>query len=262
MKVPVTQEEKRLSYYKYYERDLAPISEEGLKRMEAGPEDPSRLLPFDRRNDFIKGQDQEFCQNGFGIFEDGTGTVCARMFMPRVTPEMLDWWFPWHSVGSDLRYKIWDPEDHYFVYAHPAEKVLDPSVPVRQKTWGVTHYLMENVGRDPQFVQIRFARPKDAGIDEALIGTEFCAGLVCGFGRGRGALMIHKWYPEKDGVIFQSRFWNGWGIKEDGTPGRTLPEGITFPVEICKAIFAHSLKEYTNLSSFLPELYEEEKDNW
>ena len=34
--------------------------------------------------------------------------------MPGVTSEMLDWWFPWHSVGSDLRYKIWDPEDHYF----------------------------------------------------------------------------------------------------------------------------------------------------
>mgnify|MGYP006964173643 CR=1 FL=1 len=53
--------------------------------------------------------------------------------MPGVTGEMLDWWFPWHSVGSDLRYKIWDPEDHYFARAYPASYVVDPNVPMNQK---------------------------------------------------------------------------------------------------------------------------------
>ena len=262
MKVPVTKEEKTLSYYKYYERELAPISAEGLKRMEERPEDPSAILPFERRCEFISGADKEFCQNGYGVMEDGTGAICTRMFMPHVTPEMLEWWFPWHSVGSDLRYKIWDPEDHYFATAHPAGKVLDPSVPVSQKTWDVDHFIMEDVGFGPQYVRIHFVRPQDAGIDEQLIGTESCAGLVCGIGMNSGTTMIHKWYPEEDGVIFQSRFWIGYGYQEENVLGKCLPDGASIPMEFCKKMFAHAQKEYSNLMSFLPEIYLEEKDKW
>ena len=92
--------------------------------------------------------------------------------MPGVTGEMLDWWFPWHSVGSDLRYKIWDPEDHYFARAYPASYVVDPNVPMNQKTWGVDHYIMEDVGPGPEFLKLCFKRPADFGYDESIIGTE------------------------------------------------------------------------------------------
>ena len=262
MKVPVTQEEKKLSYYKYFERDLAPVPEEALKKVEEGPGDPSTFLPYEGRCDFINGTDSAFCQDGYSVLDNGIGVVCSKMYMPHVTPEMLDWWFPWHSVGSDLRYKIWDPEDHYFATAHPAAKVLDPSVPIAQKTWGVDHYIVEDIGVGPKFTHIHFIDPKDAGIGDELIGTSTCAGLVCGIGMGRGAVMIHKWYPEKEGVIFQSRFWLGVGLKEDSTIGRTIPEGVAFPLEFCKHIYAHELKEFTNLMSILPEVYAEEKDNW
>ena len=56
---------------------------------------------------------------------------------------MLDWWFPWHSVGSDLRYKIWDPEEHCFARADRVDYVCDPEAPMNQKTWGVSHYIIE-----------------------------------------------------------------------------------------------------------------------
>ena len=36
-KVGVSQEEKNLSYYKYFEQDLAPIPAEKLAVLEAGP---------------------------------------------------------------------------------------------------------------------------------------------------------------------------------------------------------------------------------
>lgn len=262
MKVPVTREERNLSYFKYFERDLAPIPEEILKMIDEGPADPSVILPFSRRMDFVAGTDEDYCQNGYCVMQDGTAAICASLHMPGVSPEMLDWWFPWHSVGSDLRYKIWDPEDHYFATAHPAGKVLDPSVPLSQKTWDVTHYIMEDVGFGPQFVRINFVRPGDAGIDEKLVGTEKCAGLVCGIGLNSGTTMIHKWYPEKDGVIFKSRFWIGWGYLKDKLMGKCLPDGVSIPPEFCRKMFHHAHKEYTNLMSILPELYLEEKDNW
>ncbi|MBR1397612.1 MAG: hypothetical protein IJ563_08790, partial [Selenomonadaceae bacterium] len=117
-KVGVSKEERALSYYKFFEQPMANIPEEKIKLIDAPQQVPS--VPFDKRNLFLKGDDIDYCQVGYGVAPDGTGFVCNETYMPNVTVEMLDWWFPWHSVGSDLRYKIWDPEDHYFARADKA----------------------------------------------------------------------------------------------------------------------------------------------
>ena len=150
-KVGVSQEEKALPYYRFFVQLLAPIPAEKLAILENGPSEIP-AVPFEERNLFLSGKDGEYCQIGYGIAEDGTGFVCNQTYMPGVTGEMLDWWFPWHSVGSDLRYKIWDPEDHYFARADRADYVCDPAVPMNQKTWGVNHYIMEDVGPGPDFL--------------------------------------------------------------------------------------------------------------
>ena len=172
VKVGVSEEEKKLSYYKYFEQDLAPVPAEKIAILQGGPIAPEKCIPFDERNKFLKGEDDEYANIGFGVAADGTALVCNTTYMPGVTGEMLDWWFPWHSVGSDLRYKIWDPEDHYFARAYPASYVVDPNVPMNQKTWGVDHYIMEDVGPGPEFLKLCFKRPADFGYDESIIGTE------------------------------------------------------------------------------------------
>ena len=259
-KVGVSKEEKSLSYYKFFERDMAKIPEEKLKLLE----NPSEIsaVPFEERNLFLSGEDKNFCQLGYGIAENGTGFVCNETYMPNVTGEMLDWWFAWQSVGSDLRYKIWDPEDHYFSRAVTVDYVCDENVPVNQKTWGVDQYVMEDIGAGPGLLILAFKRPKDFGYDEKIIGTEKCESLVSAMGAGDcPAAMTHKWYPHKDGVMFCSRFWIGYGYKEDKMVC-VLPEGVKVPVEVPKGLFAHNIKEFTNLASILPEVYAENKDNF
>ncbi len=210
-KVGVSKEERALSYYKYFERELAKIPEEKLKLIDAPSEIPA--VSFEERNLFLAGKDKNFCQIGYGVAQDGTGFVCNETYMPNVTGEMLDWWFPWHSVGSDLRYKIWDNEDHYFARVDNAAYVCDPKVPVNQKTWGVNHYVMEDIGASPSFLKIQFKSPADFDFDTAIIGTKFCQSLVSGIGDGDcAAAMVHKWYPHKDGVLFCSRFWIGFSL--------------------------------------------------
>ena len=263
VKVAVSQEEKNLSYYKYFERDLAPIPEEKLAILGQGPAPAEKLLAFEQKDLFLKGEDEDYLQVGFGVAANGTGMVCNTTYMPGVTGEMLDWWFPWHSVGSDLRYKIWDPEDHYFATAHPASYVLDPNVPNREKTWGVMHHIMEDVGLGPDFLMLKFLDPKVFGYDTSLIGTDKCESLVCASGLSKiSAAMTHKWYPYEDGVMFCSRFWMGYGFLEDGTLGKIVPDGISVPVEATMGLFAHNIKEFTNLAAILPEVYADEKDNW
>ncbi len=259
-KVSVSKEEKQLSYYRFFEQPLAPIPEEKLAILAQGP---SKLpaVPFEKKDLFLAGNDTDFCQTGFGVLEDGTGFVCNTTYMPGVTSEMLDWWFPWHSVGSDLRYKIWDPEDHYFARADRVGYVCDPAVPMNQKTWGVSHYIMEDVGPGPEFLKLNFLRPKDFGYDESLIGTDTCSSLVCAVGESScAAAMTHKWYPFQDGVMFCSRFWIGM-TRKDGVISSALPEGVSVPPIVPQGLFAHNIKEFTNLAAILPEVYKENRDN-
>ena len=259
-KVGVSKEEKALSYFKFYEQDMAKIPEEKLKVLES----PSKIeiVPFEQRNLFLKGDDKDYCQVGYGTAANGVGFSCNETYMPGVTSEMLDWWFPWHSVGSDLRYKIWDPEDHYFARADRADYVCDPNVPINQKTWGVNHYIIEDIGNGPEFLKLQFKSPKDFGYDDSLIGGEKCKSLVSAIGSGDcAAAMTHKWYPYKDGVMLCSRFWIGFGFFK-GKIFCTLPKGVEVPAEVSQKLFAHNIKEFSNLSAILPQVYNENKDNF
>lgn len=259
-KVGVSKEERALPYFRFFEREMAEIPAEKLKLLEAAAEIPA--VPFEQRNLFLAGEDKNYCQIGYGTAEDGTGFVCNETYMAGVTGEMLDWWFPWHSVGSDLRYKIWDAEDHYFARADNAAYVCDPKVPVNQKTWGVNHYIIEDIGAGPGFLKIQFKSPTDFGLDAAIVGTKFCQSLVAGIGDGEcAAAMIHKWYPFADGVKLCSRFWIGFALV-DGKIIRTLPVGVKVPVEVARGLFAHNIKEFSNLASILAEVYAENKDNF
>jgi len=259
-KVGVSKEEKSLPYYKFFERAMAEIPAEKLKILDAPSE--IEIVPFEEKNLFLAGEDKNFCQIGYGVAQDGSGFVCNETYMPNVSSEMLDWWFAWHSVGADLRYKIWDSEDHYFARADNAAYVCNENIPVNQKTWGVNHYILEDVGNGPDFVKLCFKRPANFGYDEKIIGTANCQSLVCAIGAGNcAAAMTHKWYAYKDGVKLVSRFWIGYA-EIDGKIIKALPAGAKVPVEVPKGLFAHNIKEFSNLASILPEVYAENKDNF
>lgn len=258
-KVGVCSEERALPYFHFYEQELAPVPAEKLKILAEGPSSVA-AVPFEKRQLFLEGKDSEFCQIGYGVAPDGTGFVCNETYMPGVTGEMLDWWFPWHSVGSDLRYKLWDAEDHYFARADKPDYVCDPAVPVNQKTWGVNHYILEDVGPGPEFLKLCFKSPADFGYDASVVGTASCQSLVCAIGEGNcAAAMTHKWVPDKDGVLFSSRFWIGYALV-NGEYVKILPEGVRLPEIVPKGLFAHNIKEFSNLAAILPKLWNELED--
>ena len=255
----ITESEKKLSYAKYWYRDMVPVPQYKLK-IAGGPAcDPSKALTFENSNDFICGKDVGI-EMGFCVMEDGTGFVANATLMPGVTPAMFDWWFPWHSL-EDLRYKIWDKEDHYYARADRREYVLDKSIPNSQKTWGVNHDVFEDVGMGPQYIKICFKCPSDLGFDLSKVGTKGCAAMVCAVIEGLPVLMAHICEELEGGINFRSRFWMGYGLVS-GQLVKVLQEGEKIPEALPRGLFAHNIKEYSNLASFLPEIYEEEKDNW
>lgn len=259
--VKLTEEERQLRYVKYFYDKLAKIPEEKIAISEGKVLDPAFVLDIKEKNKFLETQmkDEEI---GFAINEDGTGYVSNKTFMKNVKSEMIDWWFAWHCVGSDLRYKLWDHDDHYYARADKVEYILDKSVPLNQKTWGVTHRILEDIGFGASQLTLAFKRPSDFGYDEKLLGSEYCNSMVCAIGIGdTPAFMTHKYYEVKGGVVFESKFWLGYGYI-DGKLVKILPDGIKVPEIAVRNLFKHNIKEFSNLAKILPELYIEEKDNW
>ena len=70
VKVGVSEEEKKLSYYKYYEQDLAPVPAEKIAILQGGPIAPEKCIPFDERNKFLKGEDDEYDLIEAGLLEE------------------------------------------------------------------------------------------------------------------------------------------------------------------------------------------------
>ena len=128
----LTAEERKLPYAKYYDLPITPIPAEKIAVLEAGPIDPSLALKIEDRNKLFEPGYLP-CEIGYCVMEDGSAYLANRTEMPGVTPEMFEWWFAWHGL-EDMRYRIWDPEDHFYARQQMREKVLDPKVPMREKT--------------------------------------------------------------------------------------------------------------------------------
>ncbi|URZ04216.1 DAPG hydrolase family protein [Clostridium felsineum] len=257
----ITEEEKKLPYAKYFYMDLAEIPKEKLDIWNGGMQDSKEALQIENRNLFLEEEVPGFGV-GYCVLENGAGYVANSTYMKDVTPEMFDWWFGWQSVGSDLRYKIWDKEDHYYSRADKPEYVMDPRVPCREKTWGVNHSILEDIGMGPDPLKLCFKKPSDLGYDMSKIGTKGCATMVCAVGEGKApAVMAHKCRKVDGGIMFESRFWMGYGLK-DGKIIKLIPDGEKIPEIFPKSLFGHNIKEFANLAAILPKLYEEEKDNF
>ena len=130
-KVPVSEEDKKKSYFKYYLQEMVQAPEEHYRKVLDGPIDPKQALPIQERNLlFEPGYFEE--EIGYCVMPDGTGYISNLVKMPGVTGEMFDWWFAWHGL-DDLRYTIWDNEDHYKVSSNQKERAKDPLLSYKKK---------------------------------------------------------------------------------------------------------------------------------
>ncbi len=256
--VPLTEQEKTLPYVKYFYRDLAPVAEEKLKIRDGAPADSSLAMPIAERGRFLD-EDTGYLKTGFCVAPDGTGFVANTQFMPGVTKDMFNWWFAWHCIGPDLRYKLWDHDDHFHARADNVEYILDPNVPMEEKSWGVKHDILEDIGLGADALVISFKKPSDLGFDMAKIGGKGCTAMVCGNGMSSTpAIMAHKIIEEDGGVTMVSHFWMGYGVDDEGNIIKLVPDGESVPEIAPRSLFGHCIKEYTNWASFIAEIYAEE----
>lgn len=267
-KVPVTNLDRKKSYFHYYEQKCELGPEEKYKLITPEPYDNAKALRIHDRNDLFKSGDLpgEF---GWWQMEDGTALIANKTDFPGVTGEIFDWWFAWHPIDR-LRYAIWDNEDHYDVYLDDPARARDMSLTMRERHWGSIHNIWEDIGGGQvDLLRISFKRPDDMGYDETQIDTELCNALVCAnvlvVGSGDmpdvPVVMTHFLRPTQGGSQLRSRFWFGWQI-ENGVPVKKIPDGFQIPKEGPINLLNHNVKEFSNLARILPDVYAAEKDNW
>ena len=58
-KVGVIKEEKQLSYYRFFEQELAPVPQEKLEILKQGPS-KTEMVSFEEKDLFLKGEDDDY----------------------------------------------------------------------------------------------------------------------------------------------------------------------------------------------------------
>ena len=60
------------------------------------------------------------------------------------------------------------------------------------------------------------------------------------------------------GVELRTRFWMGWHVLNK-KPHKLMPDGAQIPEIAIKGLAIHNVCEFSNLASFLPQLYDEQQ---
>ncbi|MFD4542050.1 DAPG hydrolase family protein [Streptomyces bauhiniae] len=82
---------------------MAPLPEHIREAIDRGPQAPPLCLELDDVGAREEAGHQDL-EDGYSLFGDGSMHVAAVTHMPRVSPEMVDWWF-WHATETQ-RYKL------------------------------------------------------------------------------------------------------------------------------------------------------------
>jgi len=236
-----------------------------LAMVTGGPCDPDRVLDMADMDRLLDPAPLEV-ETGWCHMPDGSGFVAARVEMPDVTAEMVDWWFDWHPRRPG-RYEAWHPE------AHVSAKLLVGPEGQAKPFWGAVHEVREDVGTGEVKARIEFLPPSQVGfstdaLDDPRVGTIVCGRV--GDRLMRHTVMCHVWLREGDGLVLRSHFWLGGAI-EPRLPGALSPLGralgrplnsrsvrrFALPGRLPASLARHCVEEYTNLAVILPPLSHE-----
>jgi phloretin hydrolase len=270
-KSDLTAEEKAKPYSKYFYAKPAVPDPKKLAVMEK-PMDPAKALQITRINDMLNPGYFDV-EAGWCVMPDGSAYIANYTQMPGVTPEMFKWWFVWHSL-EPLRYKIWWPDGHFDVFLSDKDraKVLDQGRTLDEKLQGLTHFVIENVGGPcAEKIAISWMTPESIGFDMERFKSPNVVAMVAANGVSlmlapppdipnfkSPAFMMHFVREIKGGIELRTRFWMGYHILNK-RPFLLIPKGVRLPDSVPHGLAVHNVFEFTNLASFLPGIYDEQK---
>jgi hypothetical protein len=243
------------------ELEVDPARAEVLAAADAGPLEPSLTVAREEADRLCDPASLEH-ENYWARMPDLSVRIGVETPMPNLDPEMVEWWFDWHSRRSD-RYRIWHPVAHFANGRYPA---LEPG---SKPFWGVTNFPREDVGDGPANIRIDFKSPREFGftddyLDDPAVGTIVCA--LVGDRVLEHTAMAHVFLREGDGLRLRSRFWIAERIRPrlprvlagpaEAALSNRLLRRAALPGQVGRTLMVHCAEEYQHLNRILPGLYE------
>lgn len=250
-------------YAKYMKPAVDPLPSAVADAIAAGPVPSSQVPPRRTLAAQIEREDHGPREIGYGRTSAGEIWVACLTDMPRVSPEMWDWWFAWHSRES-ARYKLWHPEAHAFAALRDDRAGRGDD---RSQYRGNVSYVDEVIGGRLDQLAIGFRHPGAFGIDAGRIDGTVIAGTVgTSLAPVNIGQVVHALRRTERGAEMRSRFYlNVAGVRSFDLDafscavarGVALPRSATFDVAFGAALLRHCGEEMNHLAQFLPELYDE-----
>lgn len=252
-------DEKYMSrpYAKYLDRELTKPSDDAWEflRKKQMMDPKYALLPDNGNMEDILKEGYMECEYGYCTLPNGGGYVAMLNQMPGVTFEMYRFWCSWWSGAADstLRYRIWNPRDHYMAGFRWTSEMIGNHV---EDLVFLYTLQVENLGISAQAAENSSLLWADGGnvISKRIDAYPFSApvpGVVCHFVREM---------PGGSGIELRSRFWKGYQVKENGLFDAMGPYTPKETMESLYGLAEHNAYEMAHLAAILPSLYEEEKD--
>ncbi len=262
----LTLTEQQMPLYRFY-RPMKDLPEDVKKEIFAPPIPASEAVPPEKFVDWLQplGKYTEH-ENAYCMFEDGSGYIATYMKFPAdVNVQALFWYLNWLNFHpksqpegtGNLRYKIWNPADHwdhYFVNWH-------------DKTDGVCTCESLDMGEgERKYATIRHTfNLREYGLTQERIDEMTASGLNVSetsdwesFDVEGAHLTLGQIRPCPDGGYERrSCEWIGWRPAN----GKLVREWKTPCDEAyLRKVAYHTLIEWRHISTFINDLYEEYHD--
>lgn len=214
------------------------------------------LTDFDNKNQLLSDESLQK-ETGYSKFKNGDWFVSVTCQMPKVTKEMVEWWFWWHPQ-KNIRYRAWFPGEHYAVGFSKKDKAYfsQSAVPAFKEN---TQYPVERIGRIIMPLSINFVSAENFGFSEKIMTENKVAVIVSGhvsafYGLVKHTEMCHIFFENGNGgLALVSRFWLGKNLKNK------ILRKIILTEETARGMAEHCFMEYSNFAKRIPMLYNEYK---
>ena len=251
-------------YARFWNPDMAPLPAHAREALAHGPVAEPLLPPLAQAQGTLEGREQGL-ENGFCLLTGGAMHLAIYTRMPDVSPEMVDWWFAWHS-DEPQRYKLWHPRAH----VHAAWRTQPPpGTTGRGRYVGQTSCVDEYIGSTVGSYAIRFVPPQELGLDGRLLADPRQATAICarvGFADWPldFGYLAHYVSRVEGGAEMRSRFWIGGEYAKARRGGPIANLALAGIKRFMKptaqdgsALLVHCSQEMSHLASFLPKIHAE-----
>jgi len=252
-------------YARFWKPRMAPLAQHICEALARGPVATPLLPPVAAAARELENGSFPI-ENGYALLPGGSMHLALRTNMPGTSPEMVDWWFGWHSEEPE-RYKLWHPQAHVHAAWCSKNPPNAPSLRGRERYVGRTSCVDEYLGSTLGSYAIRFIPPAELGFDEQQLADPRQATCVCarvGFAKVPFDLgyLAHHVSRVEGGAVMHSRFWVGGSYaapRRGGLLGSAVLWGVQRVLKPrqadAEALLVHCAQEMPHLASFLPGVY-------